>query len=68
MSIKVFIKNKEYLLEETDDLTVNKVFKRFNLLPEGYLCVRNGELLTEKDLLRDGDILRFIPVISGGQQ
>ncbi|HSM26235.1 MAG TPA: MoaD/ThiS family protein [Anaerolineaceae bacterium] len=66
MAIKVILRNKEIIIEETKDLTVRKVFKKLDLLPETYLCVRNGELITEQELLKDGDIIRLVPVISGG--
>ncbi len=66
MSIKAIIKNKEYTFENIKDLTVSKVFKELNLIPETYLCIRNGELVTEQELLKDGDTVRFVPVISGG--
>lgn len=66
MSVKAILRHKEYLFENTKDLTVSKVFKELNLLPETYLCVRNGELITERELLKDGDTIRLIPVISGG--
>ncbi len=66
MSVKVILHNKEQLIENTTNLTVNKVFKQFGLLPETHLCVRSGELLTEKDILKNGDVIRLVPVISGG--
>lgn len=66
MAVKVILRNKEIILEETKDLTVSKILKRLDLLPETYLCVRNGDLLTERELIRDGDTIRLVPVISGG--
>ena len=66
MAIKVIVRNKENIIEETKDMTVRKVYKKLDLLPETYLCVRNGDLITEQELLKDGDIIRLVPVISGG--
>ncbi len=66
MTITAFLKNKEYVLTETKDLTVSKVFSKLDILPETYLCIRNGELITERELLKNGDVIRFIAVISGG--
>lgn len=66
MTITAILKKKEYVFEETKDLTVSKVFNKLDILPETYLCVRKGELITERELLKDGDEIRFIPVISGG--
>lgn len=66
MTVKVVLRNKEIIIDEVKDLTVSKVFKKLNLLPETYLCIRDGELLTEQELIKDGDMIRLIPVISGG--
>jgi sulfur carrier protein ThiS len=66
MTVKVILKNKEILIEDTKNLTVSKVLKKLGLLPETYLCIRNGELLTESEMVRNGDTIRLIPVISGG--
>lgn len=66
MTITAVLRKKEYTFEETKDLTVRKVFKKLGILPETYLCVREGELITEQELLKDGDVIRLVPVISGG--
>ena len=66
MSIQVNLRNKELEIDYTKDLTVRKLLKQLDLLPETYLCVRNGDLLTEQELIKDGDTIRLVPVISGG--
>jgi sulfur carrier protein len=66
VTVKVILRNREIIIDEIKDLTVRKVFKKLELLPETYLCLRNGELLTEQEIIKDGDILRMVPVISGG--
>jgi sulfur carrier protein len=66
LTVKVVLRNKEIIIDEVKDLTVSKVFKKLDLLPETYLCIRDGELLTEQELIKDGDKIRLIPVISGG--
>lgn len=35
--------------------------------PIEYIITRNGNIITEKDILRDGDILILYPVVSGGR-
>jgi sulfur carrier protein ThiS len=66
MTITVILRKNEFRFEETKDLTISKVFKKLDILPETYLCVREGELITERVPLQDGDVIRLIPVISGG--
>ena len=66
MSVRVIIRKQEQIIENTANLTVKKVFKRLDLLPETYLVVRDGDLITENDILKDGDVIQLVPVISGG--
>jgi sulfur carrier protein len=68
MSIKFTLRKQEFEMAYTDDLTVKKALKSLNLLPEAYLVVRNGELVVEQALLRDGDDIKLVPVISGGSR
>lgn len=66
MAIKVIIRKKEQEVEYRPPMTVKKVFKQLNLLPEAYLVIRNGELIVEQDILRDGETVKLVPVVSGG--
>jgi sulfur carrier protein ThiS len=40
--------------------------KKSNILPESVIATRNGELLTEDEILKDGDEVVLVSVISGG--
>jgi sulfur carrier protein ThiS len=66
MSIKLIIRKEEYIIEPAKNLSVKKAMEHLNILPEAYLAVRNGEILIEHEHLHDGDIIKFVPVISGG--
>jgi sulfur carrier protein ThiS len=66
MAAKFLIRKTEYLMEDVKDLTVAKALNRLNLLPEAHLVIRSGEMLVEHELIRDGDEIKIIPVISGG--
>jgi len=66
MPVKIFLRKKEYQIDDVKDLTVAKALKQLNLIPESHLVIRSGKMLTEQELLRDGDELKIIPVISGG--
>ena len=65
MTIKLVLRKKEYELEGKN-LQVKQALRELDLSPEAYLLVRDGELLNENDLLRDGDIVKIVAVISGG--
>ena len=66
MTIKIIIRDNEYLLEPSKNLSVKRAMVQLNILPESYLAIRDGELLTEHEPLRNGDTIKLIPVISGG--
>ncbi len=65
MAIKLILRKKETELEEKA-IQVKHALQRLELSPEAYLLVRDGELLNENDVLRDGDVVKIVPVISGG--
>ncbi len=65
MSITVFLRKEQFVVEDKS-ISVGELFKKMDLSPQAFLAVRNLNLLTEKDMLNDGDEVRIIPVISGG--
>ena len=65
MAIILIYRNEEHRLEEKK-LTVRQAFDRLNLSPETHLAVKEGELITENEVLKDGDVVNIIAVISGG--
>jgi len=42
------------------------VLRELNLLVEAHLVIRGDELVTEDEILSDGDQIEIRPVISGG--
>ncbi len=65
MAIKLFLRKKEYALEEKS-IQVKQALQQLSLSPESHLLVRDGELLNENDYLHDGDEVKIVAVISGG--
>ena len=57
---------KDTLIIEESGISVNDLLKKMNLSPQAYLVVRGKELLAGREILKDGDEIRVIPVISGG--
>jgi sulfur carrier protein len=45
---------------------VAEIFKELNLIPEAFLVIRGQDLMTEDEMLADGDTIEIRPVISGG--
>ncbi|WP_299024824.1 MoaD/ThiS family protein [uncultured Thermanaerothrix sp.] len=64
MPVVLILRKQEFQIEGT--ITVKEALRRLNLSPESHLVVRNGELLNENDVLRDGDVVKIVPSISGG--
>ena len=64
MTIKFILRKNEYALEGTH--TVIQALRALGFSNETQLVVQDGEMLTENDVLRDGDSVKLIAVISGG--
>lgn len=45
---------------------VKDLLQQLKLNPESFLVVRNNEVITEEDILRDQDKIELLSVISGG--
>ncbi len=64
MPVTLILRKKEYTVEGT--ITVKDALKQLGLSPESHLVVRDGLLLNENDVLRNGEVVKLVAVISGG--
>ena len=64
--VTIKLRDKEFTLP--GGLTLSQVYKRLGFDTESYLAVLDGEIITEDKLLKDGDKVKLVPVISGGKQ
>ena len=64
MAVKLILRKKEFELEAKG--TLKDALGKLDLSPEAYLATRNGEMITESEKLKDGDVIQLIAVISGG--
>jgi sulfur carrier protein ThiS len=62
--IILILRDQEF--EVRPGMTLLDALKKNDILPEGVLCTRDGELIAEDDILKDGDVIKLIAVISGG--
>ncbi len=46
--------------------TVNELLKELKLNKETVIVVRNGELVTEEEILKNNDKIKILSVVSGG--
>lgn len=58
------LRNQEYRVKP--GLTVREAMMKHDIRPERVIPIRDGELITEDEIVREGDTIRLVPVISGG--
>ncbi len=64
MSVRMTLREQRY--EVRAGMTVRDALRQVGLQPEAVLATRQGELLTDDEILRDGEEIRLVAVISGG--
>jgi sulfur carrier protein ThiS len=64
MAVKIVLRQQEF--EVGPGQTVRQAMLSLQLPPEAYLAVRAGELITEDEILREGETIKLVAVISGG--
>ena len=62
--VKIIMRNKEY--EIRPGMTLLSALKKIDILPEAVLATRDGELIEEDEILKDGQVIKLVAVISGG--
>jgi len=62
--VKLILRKNEY--EVRPGMTLLDALKKNNILPEGIIAMRNGELIEEDEILKEGDHIKLIAAISGG--
>jgi sulfur carrier protein ThiS len=64
MTVKLILRGKEY--EVKPGMTLRDSLRKIDVLPESVLAMRDGEMITEDEILKDGEQIKLIAVISGG--
>ena len=64
MSAKLILRDEE--IEIKHGMTVRIALQKINVMPETVLAIRNGGLITDDEIIRDGDVIKLVAVISGG--
>jgi sulfur carrier protein ThiS len=62
--VKLILREKEF--EVRPGMTLLDALKKNDILSEGVICTRAGELIAEDEILKDGDVIKLISAISGG--
>lgn len=64
MVTKIIFRKKEYPVEP--GTTIRTAIQAIEIVPESIIPTRKGQLISEEDVIQDGDIIRLVPVITGG--
>ncbi len=64
MSVKLILRNKEY--EVKPGMQLLDALKKINVVPESVIATRDGEMILDDEILKDGDVVKLVAVISGG--
>ena len=62
--VKIIMRNKEY--EVRPGMTLLSALQKIDILPESIIAIRDGELIEEDEILREGETIKLVAVISGG--
>jgi sulfur carrier protein ThiS len=65
LTIKLLLRDKEY--EVKPGMTLRDSLLRAGIVPESVLATRQGQLVTEDEILKDGEVIKLIAVVSGGR-
>ena len=64
--VKLTFRQDEY--EVKAGMTVQHALQKIGMDSQSVLVTRQGELLTDDEILHEGDVVQLVPVISGGSR
>jgi sulfur carrier protein ThiS len=64
LAVTLRLRDKEYQVRP--GMTVRSALEQIGVEPESVIPTRQGELITEDEILQDGERIRLVAVISGG--
>jgi sulfur carrier protein ThiS len=64
MAAKLILRGKEYELKS--GTTLRHALQKIGVDSESVLATREGELITDDEIVREGEIIKLVAVISGG--
>jgi sulfur carrier protein ThiS len=57
---------REKKFQVKSGMTIRKALEKIGIQPEAVLATRQGELLTDEEIIKEGDVIKLVAVISGG--
>lgn len=62
--VKLILRDKEY--EVKSGMTLLDSLKKCDILSESVIAMREGELILDDEILKNGEVIKLVAVISGG--
>lgn len=64
MTVKLILRETEY--DVRPGMSLRDSLLKIGMIPESVLATRNGEMITDEEILNNGEVVKLISVISGG--
>ena len=64
MTATLILRKQEFEIKH--GMTVRKALEKLGFEPDSVLATREGELLTDDEIVKENDVIKLVPVISGG--
>jgi len=62
--VRIIFRDRQYTAES--GITVRRLLRDLGISLQGVIVIRNDDLLTEDEVLREGDVITIVSAISGG--
>ena len=64
MTAIIIFRKQEFEIKH--GMTVRKALQKLEIEPDSVLVTLNDELITDDQIIKENDVLKLVPVISGG--
>ena len=64
MAVTLSLRGKEYPVKS--GMTLRDALRKIGVQSEAVLATRQGQMITDDEILAEGDVVKLIAVISGG--
>ena len=62
--VKLILRDREY--EVKPGMNLLAALQKCGIVPESVIATRGGEMILEDEILKDGEVVKLVAVISGG--
>ncbi|HLO28224.1 MAG TPA: MoaD/ThiS family protein [Anaerolineales bacterium] len=64
--VKLILRDKQF--EVKPGMTLLSALQKINVIPESVIATREGEMILDDEILKDGEVIKLVAVISGGSE